>query len=124
MTEKLNINGQSHHFFPTECVNAQTLTSAERKFTHGASPPLCEKSLGPAWFCFQGETETKMPSSCVSKYRCGCHAPGWLNGAHPSVEDGKVVRQIWSNWNFSCCHWSVNIQIASAKLWELRCLLP
>ena len=66
----------------------------------------------------------KMPSSYVSKYRCRCHAPGWLNGAHPSVEDGKVVRQICFNWTFTCCHWSVNIQIASAKLWELRRLLP
>ena len=33
-----------------------------------------------------------MPTSCVQQFHCGTHAPIWLNGVHPSIADGEVVR--------------------------------
>ena len=94
-----------------ECTNYQALTSADRKVTHGSSPLLCDSLLGPAWFRFEGNEGTKMPTSCVPAYSCGTHSTGWLNGAHPTVADGKVTRQVCFSWSSNCCTWSINIQV-------------
>ena len=31
-----------------------------------------------------------MPTTRVPAFRCGTNWSGWLNGAHPTVEDGEV----------------------------------
>ena len=36
---------------------------------------------------FVGTAGTKMPTTRVPAYRCGS---GWLDDAHPTVEDGKL----------------------------------
>ena len=35
-----------------------------------------------------------MPTNLVPLRRCGTVNPGWLNGSHPSVEDGEVDRTV------------------------------
>ena len=35
-----------------------------------------------------------MPTTRVPAFRCGTDYSGWLDGAHPSVEDGEVFRMI------------------------------
>ena len=52
-----------------------------------------------------------MPDKCVPKYHCGTHAPGWLNGAHPTVAEGSVQRQVCFSWTSGCCQWSINIMV-------------
>ena len=98
----------------SECQNYQVLSNADRKVTNGATPALCDNSLGPAWFRFQGDAGTKMPTSCIPPHRCGTHAPGWLNGAHPDEYEGKVTRQVCFSHS-SCCQWSVNIQVQNCS---------
>jgi len=34
-----------------------------------------------------------MPASFPPQDRCGAAGSGWLNGGHPTVEDGKVTTQ-------------------------------
>ncbi|XP_057213801.1 uncharacterized protein si:ch73-181m17.1 isoform X2 [Triplophysa rosa] len=46
----------------------------------------------------------QMPDTCVSMYSCSTHAPLWLNGQHPRVEDGVVTRHVCGHWNNDCCH--------------------
>ena len=99
------------HFSSLECQNYQSLTSANRKNTYVTISAGCDSGLGPGWFRFQGDAGTKMPTSCVTDNRCDTHAPGWLNGAHPSVADGKVTRQVCFNYFSNCCIWSINIQL-------------
>ncbi|RMX48477.1 hypothetical protein pdam_00008506 [Pocillopora damicornis] len=38
-----------------------------------------------------------MPESPPNEYMCGTHAPGWLNGRHPSVAEGKkqTLASVW-----------------------------
>ena len=52
-----------------------------------------------------------MPTSCVAPHKCGTHATGWLNGAHPSVEEGKVTKKVCFSWRRNCCQWSINIEV-------------
>ena len=92
-----------------ECTSYSSLTSDDRKITYG-SGGLCDKNLN-GWYRFQGAAGTRMPTSCPPKQRCGTIVPGWLNGGHPTVADGKVIRQVCFHWSSGCCMWSTNIQV-------------
>uniref|UniRef100_A0A8C2DIR5 Si:ch73-329n5.1 n=1 Tax=Cyprinus carpio TaxID=7962 RepID=A0A8C2DIR5_CYPCA len=46
----------------------------------------------------------QMPDTCVDENSCGTDAPLWLNGAHPTVEDGVVSRDVCISWRNNCCH--------------------
>ena len=35
-----------------------------------------------------------MPTTRVLAYSCGANWSGWLGGAHPTVEDGEVLRTV------------------------------
>ena len=35
-----------------------------------------------------------MPTTRVPAYKCGTDWSGWLDGAHPTVEDGEVEREV------------------------------
>ena len=101
------------NFSLLECQNYQNLTNGDRKDTSGAGLVTCDSSLGPGWFRFQGDAGTKMATTCVPDYHCGTHSTGWLNGAHPTVAEGQVTRQVCFNWSSNCCTWSINIQVQS-----------
>ena len=44
-----------------------------------------------------------MPTTRVPAYRCGTAWSGWLDGAHPTVKDGEVLRKVCFNDRFSGC---------------------
>ena len=44
-----------------------------------------------------------MPEKTVPEFHCGTHDPIWLNGRHPTVAEGNVVRQVCVNsFGFVC----------------------
>ena len=62
-----------------------------------STPPgseLCDNQLPERWYRFVGAAGTKMPTTRVPAYRCGTDWSGWLDGSHPTVEDGKVQRTV------------------------------
>ena len=100
------------YLYLLECQNYQAITdNYGRKNTYVTSYVHCDSTLGPGWFRFQEATGTKMPTSCVPTNRCNTRAPGWLNGAHPTVADGQVTRQVCFHYFSNCCNWSINIQV-------------
>ena len=101
-------------FSLSECQNPASLTEANRKETF-TGVLLCDNSLGPNWFRFQGAAGNKMAATCVPINRCGTHATGWLNGVHPTVSEGIVTRQVCFNWSGGCCVWSINIQVRNCN---------
>ncbi|CAH3172799.1 unnamed protein product, partial [Porites evermanni] len=75
---------------------------------------ICDqRDLSPFyyWYRFKGAAGIRMPTFCVPKRRCGAHAPGWLNGSHPSVREGVVTRRVCYHWGSNCCNWKNDIQI-------------
>ena len=54
-----------------------------------------------------------MPTSCVPINRCGTHATGWMNGAHPTVADAKVTRKVCYSYLGDCCWRSSNIKVVN-----------
>ena len=78
----------------------------------GQRPLRCDqRDLPEDWYRFSGAAGDRMPTSCVPKNRCGTHAPGWLNGSHPSVADGIVTRRVCYHWSNNCCLWKNDIRV-------------
>ena len=73
-----------------ECEGYKVLDSADRKNTYALGGIACDNEIEEAWYRFTGAAGSKMPESPPNKNTCGTHAPGWLNGQHPSVAEGKV----------------------------------
>ena len=84
------------HFVADPCYHYKNLSDANRKISyvtpHGSE--LCDKQLSEGWYRFVGASGTKMPTTRVPAYRCGTDWSGWLDGAHPTVEDGVVRRKV------------------------------
>ena len=96
-----------------ECQNYATLTESNRhvNFNDGnGGVEICDSGLN-GWHRFTGGAGTRMPTSCPSKFSCGTDAPGWMQGSHPSVNDGAVSRTVCYHWDSSCCKWSNTIQV-------------
>ncbi|KAG7476917.1 hypothetical protein MATL_G00087920 [Megalops atlanticus] len=61
------------------------------------------------WYrLFLGNASVQMPERCIDRLMCGTHAPLWLNGAHPSLEDGVVSLPVCGNWYSGCCNFQSN----------------
>ena len=97
--------------FFVECFSYRYLKEPDRAMTYNESRPLiCDSGLS-GWYRFGGLAGNQMPESCVDKLRCGTHAPGWLNGSHPSVGEGAVRRKVCFHWSNRCCRWSTYISV-------------
>ncbi|XP_067285179.1 sushi, nidogen and EGF-like domain-containing protein 1 [Pseudorasbora parva] len=71
---------------------------------------MCDYSVSwNGWYrlFLQGQS-TQMPDTCVDQFSCGTHAPLWLNGGHPKVEDGVVTRAVCGHWMNTCCYFQSN----------------
>ena len=87
------------HFFDfvaphRDCNNYKNLRDANRKSSYKNRAKLCDDKLHVGWYRFVRAAGTKMPTNLVPLRRCGTVNPGWLNGSHPSVEDGEVDRTV------------------------------
>ena len=102
----------------SECYNYSYLTEAERSmgyYNRLNGYLKCDRFLPFGWYRFDGAAGTEMPTSCVGQYRCGTHAPGWLNGSHPRVTDGIVTAKVCFHWGSDCCLWSANIRVRNCS---------
>ena len=75
------------------------------------------------WYRMYGNSGSQIPEECVPTKRCGTKAPGWLNGKHPTVQEGIVTREVCYHWSDNCCKWKNNIRIrncGSYYVYELQ----
>ncbi|MBI4705283.1 MAG: hypothetical protein HY744_29600 [Deltaproteobacteria bacterium] len=86
------------------------MTEADRN-VNNQGPVICDSNMGGKWYRFEGAAGTKMPTWVPPYYGCGTHAPGWLNGGYPSVNDGQVTRTVCFNWSGNNCMWSASVQV-------------
>ena len=100
-----------------ECRSYQVLDQADRAMGfHDPSIKKCDQKdpdgiSFPGWYRMMGKTGDQMPEKRVPINRCGTSAPGWLNGKHPTVEEGVVTREVCYNGNGKPCNWKNNIKI-------------
>lgn len=96
-----------------ECNDAIELSEASRNVASGSDDVECDLALPEAglWARFTGAAGTRMPTVAPAKFSCGTHAPGWLNGQEPTVEEGIVDREVCFHWESEPCHFSAAIKV-------------
>ena len=64
-----------------------------------------------------------MPTTRVPELRCGTYFSGWLDGAHPSVEDGEVSRTICFSDSVYDCRYRTQISVKNCGSYFIYKLL-
>ena len=93
------------YFVADPCYHYNNLSDANRKISYATphASGLCDSQLSDGWYRFVGTAGKKMPTTRVPAYRCGTDFPGWLDGAHPRVEDGEIQRKVcFSDRSIGC----------------------
>ena len=67
--------------------------------------------LPEGWYRFVGAAGTKMPTTRVPAYRCGTDWSGWLDGSHPTVEDGEVPGTVCFSDRSTGCKYTTRISV-------------
>ncbi|XP_048579921.1 neurogenic locus notch homolog protein 1 isoform X13 [Nematostella vectensis] len=107
-------NGVSAPSKPLECRSYKKLDTADRAAGRPRGNVLkCDQKeiLTKAWYRFEGAAGSAMPTSLVPINRCGTHAPGWMEGSHPTVAEGIVTRKVCYHWSGKTCHWNNAIRV-------------
>ena len=98
---------KSSFFFEADpCHHYSNLSEANRNTKHQTPPygtALCDSQLHEGWLSFCRSCRNKNANNAVPAFRCGTDWPGWLDGAHPTVEDGKVKRTVCFSDRFTGC---------------------
>lgn len=110
------------------CDSALVLSSYTRAVSFYSESVECDGSLQNAWYRFAGQAGNQILSSCPedygTKFRCGTHAGGWLNGQHPTNLEGVVERMVCFAWEGSCCQWSFSMKIFDCLDYHIYKLAP
>ena len=112
-TPKIHMTINCFFSFPiTECRSGgyTVLNDATRAQGYSGSPVRCDNRLQTKWYRIVGASGNQMPTTCVSTNRCGTHAPGWLQGSHPSAGQLRSVK-VCFHWSNNCCRWSTIIRV-------------
>ena len=99
---------------PAECSSYTTLNTPVRVFTSISNMYKCDRndlSSIPKWYRFSGATGTMMPTLAVPVRHCGTHVPGWMNGKHPTKNEGAVSRKVCLHWSNIVCRWNIHITV-------------
>lgn len=70
----------------------------------------CDSDLS-GWYRFVGQGGVRLADTCVPVLRCNTAAPMWLNGTHPSSDEGIVDRTACAHWSGHCCLWNTPVQV-------------
>lgn len=107
------------------CTGYVQLSMADRHVSsYNISIALCDSGIETQWYRFTGSAGTSMPESCPAELHCTTHAPGWLNGIHPTVAEGEVTRTVCYHYNGSCCYWSNTIKVLNCGAFYVYELKP
>ncbi|XP_021336113.2 uncharacterized protein isoform X2 [Danio rerio] len=67
---------------------------------------ICDETFSwSGWYrLFYNGMNIQMPETCTTLYSCNAYVGLWLNGHHPQIEDGVVIREVCGNnyWGGSC----------------------
>ena len=111
-----------------ECTHYTNFSSVDRAVGYDLNNggifqnELCDDLLNSSWYRFTDDAGTQMPDTCVRKFRCGTFLPGWINGTHPKVQEGRVTRRVCfsyfpSSWWYrnGCCVLSQTVLVRNCS---------
>ena len=108
-----------------ECFNYMLIDDDSRrvgsKYTHDRP----DGDLAEGWYRFINKK--RMWNSCIPSYECNVMYPGWLEGAHPSVWQGRVTRKVCfgRKWiSSTCCNYNTQITVRNCGSFYVYKLKP
>ncbi|XP_028411847.1 uncharacterized protein LOC114534584 [Dendronephthya gigantea] len=112
-----------------ECNSYTLLDSIDRKVSYVSNSVMCDDGLSTGWYRFAGSAGTQMSTSCIPRLntniaQCSTHGIPWLNGAHPTINEGKVTRTVCFSWAGNCCNYQLNIEVMNCGLFYIYKLVP
>ena len=101
----------SFHFAADPCYDYKNLSEANWEISYNTpfGSELCDHQLSEGWHPSVGAAGKKKPTTRVPAFRFGTNWSGWLNGAHPTVEDGEVQRTVCFSDCSTGCKYSNDI---------------
>ena len=96
-----------------ECSSYNELNDATRLDSFSGGQATCDQWDGfqNGWYRFVGASGTQIATSAPPKNRCRTHATGWMQGQHPTVDEGAVTRKVCYHWGSNTCNWSNDIKV-------------
>ena len=78
----------------SECNQYKFLNDSDRRNDFGRGKK-CDRNLTEDWYRFSAGAGTSIATQCIQgAQRCGTDVPGWMDGAHPTVDEGVVSRKV------------------------------
>ena len=113
-TSEVRIDWSTQAAHPA-CSSYTLDTDMTRETTYYDGVNECDSAIGTVWTRFtDGANHNRMlPTRMPARYACDTHAPGYLVGEHPAVEDGEVTRKVCFHWNTNSCNWNSDIQVVN-----------
>jgi len=94
------------------CYNYLVLNTADRSMNYSATADKCDDTLDfNRRYRIVSAAGSQIPEMEVPYRRCGARFPGWMDGAHPSVEDGVVTRDVCFVLGENRCRWLSKIKV-------------
>ena len=109
------------------CQFHSVLEDYDRDINYQTPPrnEKCDNNLNYGWYRFLNISGITMPTTCPPRDTCGTTFPGWLNGDHPTVEDGEVSRTVCFTRSLRrCCSSSHNIRVRNCTSFYVYFLVP
>ncbi|XP_019725922.1 oncoprotein-induced transcript 3 protein [Hippocampus comes] len=85
--------------------------NTEYHINQSSGSPLCDSHMSGEWYRFTGMAGDAMPTFCISENHCGSHAPIWLNGSHPQLQEGIVTLPVCASFGDDCCQWNGSVDV-------------
>ena len=107
----------------SECNQYKILNDSDRRndFGHGRK---CDRNLTD-WYRFSAGAGTSIATKCISEgQRCGTDLTGWMNGAHPTVDEGVVSRKVCFSGYQNCCYRHIMINVRNCSSFFVYRLKP
>uniref|UniRef100_A0A3Q0SC74 UMOD/GP2/OIT3-like D8C domain-containing protein n=1 Tax=Amphilophus citrinellus TaxID=61819 RepID=A0A3Q0SC74_AMPCI len=88
------------------CQNYTALNDDWRSTNNmNTQDPHCDFDIdGQSWYrLFLGQSNARIPESCIDSNRCGTQIPLWINQPHPTQPGETVNRTVCTTWTDICC---------------------
>ncbi|RMX46721.1 hypothetical protein pdam_00015671 [Pocillopora damicornis] len=109
---------------PSECKQYKFLNDSDRHSDFGRGDRKSDKNLTEDWYRFSAGAGTSIPTHCLPHHRCGTDLPGWMDGAHPTVDEGVVSRKVCFHGYHNCCHRHIMINVRNCSSFVVYRLKP
>ena len=107
----------------SECNRYKILNDSDRLSNLGRGKK-CDKNLTEDWYRFSAWAGTNMPTHCLPNHRCSTDLPGWMDGAHPTADEGVVSRKVCFSGYDNCCYRNITINVRNCSSFFVYRLKP